>query len=166
MFCPVGNMAQFIKLWFAVGVRPKYENSIFLTVRFVLSIFMLPTCRKILSVLYIVFENTASYILYPPCRSPYTPPKEWSECPHYSTDTPNECFFNESHTSVWSSYTVQLRSRDQAILYDESLFNVEDIGEFTDFLLRTRAKLTQCPPCLKNCCIRWSIRAFNGKIED
>ncbi|XP_070706330.1 growth hormone receptor b [Pempheris klunzingeri] len=54
-------------------------------------------------------------------------PKEWSECPHYSTDRPNECFFNENHTSIWTYYSVQLRSRDQATLYDENLFHVQDI---------------------------------------
>ncbi|XP_018558015.1 growth hormone receptor b isoform X2 [Lates calcarifer] len=54
-------------------------------------------------------------------------PKEWSECPHYSTDRPNECFFNENHTSVWTYYSVQLRSRDEAVLYDENHFNVQDI---------------------------------------
>ncbi|XP_035523483.1 growth hormone receptor b isoform X1 [Morone saxatilis] len=53
--------------------------------------------------------------------------KEWRECPHYSTDRPHECFFNENHTSVWITYRVQLRSRDQTVLYDESRFNVQDI---------------------------------------
>ncbi|KAM9794903.1 growth hormone receptor b [Syngnathus typhle] len=52
--------------------------------------------------------------------------KEWSECPHYSTERFNECFFNENHTSVWIDYTIQLRSRDQTI-YDEKHFNVENI---------------------------------------
>nr|AHG94936.1 growth hormone receptor 2 [Lateolabrax japonicus] len=60
-------------------------------------------------------------------KSPHASPKEWSECPHYSTDRPNECFFNESHTSVWTYYSVQLRSRDQATLYGEKLFYVQDI---------------------------------------
>nr|QRN75722.1 growth hormone receptor 2 [Trachinotus blochii] len=60
-------------------------------------------------------------------RSPLISPKEWSECPHYSTDRPNECFFNESHTSIWTYYSVQLRSRDQTVLYDENLFYVQDI---------------------------------------
>ncbi|XP_034752229.1 growth hormone receptor b [Etheostoma cragini] len=58
---------------------------------------------------------------------PHVSPKEWRECPHYSTDRPNECFFNENHTSVWTYYSVQLRSRDQATLYDESHFNLQDI---------------------------------------
>ncbi|XP_040914743.1 growth hormone receptor-like isoform X2 [Toxotes jaculatrix] len=56
-------------------------------------------------------------------------PKDWSECPHYSTDWPNECFFNENHTSIWTYYGVQLRSRDQTVLYDEYLFHVQDIVE-------------------------------------
>ncbi|XP_074546448.1 growth hormone receptor b [Halichoeres trimaculatus] len=55
------------------------------------------------------------------------PPEDWSECPHYSTERPNECFFNENHTSVWTKYRVQLRSKDQTILYDEKFFQVEDI---------------------------------------
>ncbi|XP_078127011.1 growth hormone receptor b isoform X1 [Sander vitreus] len=58
---------------------------------------------------------------------PYGFPKEWRECPHYSTDRPNECFFNENHTSIWTYYRVQLRSGDQANLYDEKHFNVQDI---------------------------------------
>ncbi|KAF3702310.1 Growth hormone receptor [Channa argus] len=60
-------------------------------------------------------------------KSPYLSLQEWSECPHYSTDQSNECFFNENHTTIWTSYSVQLRSRDQAMLYDEILFNVQDI---------------------------------------
>ncbi|XP_054467977.1 growth hormone receptor b isoform X2 [Anoplopoma fimbria] len=53
--------------------------------------------------------------------------KEWSECPHYSTDRPHECFFNENHTTIWTYYSVQLRSRDQSIVYEEILFQVSDI---------------------------------------
>lgn len=60
-------------------------------------------------------------------KPPHVSPKEWSECPHYSTDRPNECFFNENHTTIWTSYHIQLRSRDQATLYDENLFHVQDI---------------------------------------
>ncbi|XP_028318116.1 growth hormone receptor b isoform X2 [Gouania willdenowi] len=51
----------------------------------------------------------------------------WSECPHYSTESPNECFFNKNHTSIWTSYSVQLCSRDRTVLYDENLFHVQDI---------------------------------------
>ncbi|XP_031711605.1 growth hormone receptor b isoform X2 [Anarrhichthys ocellatus] len=60
-------------------------------------------------------------------KPPPNSSKEWSECPYYSTDRPNECFFDENHTSVWTYYSVQLRSRDQAILYDENLFDVYEI---------------------------------------
>uniref|UniRef100_A0A8C7T356 Growth hormone receptor b n=1 Tax=Oncorhynchus mykiss TaxID=8022 RepID=A0A8C7T356_ONCMY len=55
-------------------------------------------------------------------------PKEWGECPRY-VDRTNECFFNESYTKVWMTYSVQLRSGDQDILYDEVIFTVEDIVE-------------------------------------
>ncbi|XP_019965011.2 growth hormone receptor b isoform X1 [Paralichthys olivaceus] len=54
-------------------------------------------------------------------------PKDWTECPHYSTERPNECFFNENHTVIWTLYNVQLRSADPAVLYDENLFYVQDI---------------------------------------
>ncbi|XP_044030063.1 growth hormone receptor b isoform X2 [Siniperca chuatsi] len=60
-------------------------------------------------------------------KPPQASPREWSECPQYSTDRPNECFFNENHTSIWTYYSVQLCSRDQGILYDEKLFHVQDI---------------------------------------
>ncbi|KAE8284818.1 Growth hormone receptor [Larimichthys crocea] len=60
-------------------------------------------------------------------KHPHAPPKDWTECPQYSTDRQNECFFNENHTFIWTFYSVQLRSRDQAVLYDEKLFNVQDI---------------------------------------
>ncbi|XP_073333496.1 growth hormone receptor-like isoform X2 [Pagrus major] len=60
-------------------------------------------------------------------KIPHDPPKEWSECPHYSTDRANECFFSENHTSIWTSYRVQLRSRDESTLYDQVMFNVQDI---------------------------------------
>uniref|UniRef100_A0A671WWR8 Growth hormone receptor b n=1 Tax=Sparus aurata TaxID=8175 RepID=A0A671WWR8_SPAAU len=60
-------------------------------------------------------------------RSPLDPPKEWTECPHYSIDRPNECFFNKNHTSVWTPYRVQLRSRDESTLYDENTFTVDAI---------------------------------------
>ncbi|XP_027881682.1 growth hormone receptor-like isoform X2 [Xiphophorus couchianus] len=53
--------------------------------------------------------------------------KNWNECPHYSAERPDECFFNENHTTVWTSYTVQLRSRDRAVLYDEISFSLEDL---------------------------------------
>ncbi|XP_037547868.1 growth hormone receptor b isoform X2 [Nematolebias whitei] len=59
---------------------------------------------------------------------PLTPSqKNWSECPHYSTERPNECFFNKNHTTIWTSYTVQLQSKDQTVLYDEITFDVSVI---------------------------------------
>lgn len=51
---------------------------------------------------------------------------EWMECPDYSTDRHDECFFNANHTYIWTSYRVQLRSRDQTVVYDESNFQVYD----------------------------------------
>nr|XP_043868107.1 growth hormone receptor-like isoform X2 [Solea senegalensis] len=60
-------------------------------------------------------------------KPPLTSPKEWSECPHYSAERPNECFFNENHTSIWTLYSVQLRSGDGNVLYDETFFFVQDI---------------------------------------
>lgn len=56
-------MAQFIKLWYATGIRPKYENNILQSVRFLLSIFMQIHSEYSVS-FCIVFENTASYILF------------------------------------------------------------------------------------------------------
>ncbi|XP_030006730.1 growth hormone receptor b isoform X2 [Sphaeramia orbicularis] len=53
--------------------------------------------------------------------------KDWTECPHYSSDRPNECFFNENHTTVWTNYGVQLYPRDLSDRYDENHFNVYDI---------------------------------------
>ncbi|XP_068430005.1 growth hormone receptor b [Clinocottus analis] len=69
------------------------------------------------------------YIIKKRCLvSPCTPPSaEWTECPHYSTDRPNECFFNKNHTSIWMYSGVELRSRDQNISYDHNFFYVQDI---------------------------------------
>ncbi|XP_026868216.2 growth hormone receptor b isoform X2 [Electrophorus electricus] len=52
---------------------------------------------------------------------------EWKECPSYSITRQNECFFNASHTFIWSYYTIQLRSRTQDFVYDEMFFSVEEI---------------------------------------
>uniref|UniRef100_H2U7S7 Growth hormone receptor b n=1 Tax=Takifugu rubripes TaxID=31033 RepID=H2U7S7_TAKRU len=60
-------------------------------------------------------------------KHPQTPPNEWRECPHYSAQSPNECFFDENHTTVWTFYTIQLRSGDQSIIYDENIIDVADI---------------------------------------
>ncbi|KAK7895413.1 hypothetical protein WMY93_020738 [Mugilogobius chulae] len=49
---------------------------------------------------------------------------DWTECPEYSLKHQDECFFSENHTTVWTIYRVQLRSRDQQTVYDESVFNV------------------------------------------
>uniref|UniRef100_A0A3Q2ZJW3 Growth hormone receptor b n=1 Tax=Kryptolebias marmoratus TaxID=37003 RepID=A0A3Q2ZJW3_KRYMA len=63
-------------------------------------------------------------------RIPPTPfQKNWRECPHYSVETPNECFFSENYTTIWTSYTVRLQSGDRTVLYDEASFDVTDIGE-------------------------------------
>lgn len=62
-------------------------------------------------------------------RHPHSPLSDWGECPRYSTHRPNECFFDEKHTSVWTPYTIQLRSRDESITYDQKVLVVEDIGE-------------------------------------
>lgn len=52
----------------------------------------------------------------------------WRECPSYnSTMRDNECFFDYTHTSIWVPYVIQLRSRDQDVVYDEVLFDVENI---------------------------------------
>ncbi|XP_067106151.1 growth hormone receptor b isoform X1 [Osmerus mordax] len=54
-------------------------------------------------------------------------PKVWSECPDYSSDTRDECYFSEEHTSVWIPYILRLCSRDPEDFYDELIFSVEDI---------------------------------------
>ncbi|XP_058271794.1 growth hormone receptor b isoform X1 [Hemibagrus wyckioides] len=51
---------------------------------------------------------------------------KWQECPSYSTTVENECYFDANHTSIWSRYFIQLRSRNN-IVYDEMFFSVEDI---------------------------------------
>ncbi|KAM9323365.1 growth hormone receptor b [Pholidichthys leucotaenia] len=66
-------------------------------------------------------------IFYINRKSPSIFPNNWSECPHYSTEMPHECFFNKNHTSIWTYYSLQLHSRDLAALYDESHFFVQDI---------------------------------------
>lgn len=55
--------------------------------------------------------------------------RNWMECPNYTATVPNECYFNKSYTSIWTSYCLQLRSRHRNVTYDERCFNVEDIGE-------------------------------------
>uniref|UniRef100_A0A3B3TD74 Growth hormone receptor a n=2 Tax=Paramormyrops kingsleyae TaxID=1676925 RepID=A0A3B3TD74_9TELE len=53
--------------------------------------------------------------------------RTWMECPNYTASVPNECYFNKSYTSIWTSYCLQLRSRHHNVTYDERCFNVEDI---------------------------------------
>ncbi|XP_029940575.1 growth hormone receptor-like [Salarias fasciatus] len=60
-------------------------------------------------------------------QSPTSPPTNWSECPHYSTERPNQCFFSKAHTKIWTSYRVKLCSRSLDTEYDEIGFHVEDI---------------------------------------
>ncbi|XP_062411241.1 growth hormone receptor b isoform X2 [Sardina pilchardus] len=54
-------------------------------------------------------------------------PGEWKECPKYTLLRENECYFDKRHTQVWVAYKIELRSRDQSIIYDEDLFTVETI---------------------------------------
>ncbi|KAM6985198.1 growth hormone receptor b [Aplochiton taeniatus] len=58
---------------------------------------------------------------------PSNPDKEWKECPHYSFDGGDECYFDRTHTVIWTPYKIQLRSMDEALVYDILTFNVEDI---------------------------------------
>ncbi|XP_020491733.1 growth hormone receptor b isoform X1 [Labrus bergylta] len=84
-------------------------------------------CRWNVGTFQNVSERGDLRLLYIKKKAPHASLKEWSECPHYSTDRPNECFFNENHTSIWTYYSVQLRSKDEAIQYDEKFFQIEDI---------------------------------------
>ncbi|KAJ8380806.1 hypothetical protein SKAU_G00015840 [Synaphobranchus kaupii] len=52
---------------------------------------------------------------------------EWRECPEYSASVPNECYFNKSHTDIWTKYCIQLRSQAQNITYSDLCFDVENI---------------------------------------
>ncbi|CAL8387037.1 unnamed protein product [Boreogadus saida] len=49
------------------------------------------------------------------------------ECPQYGPPGTSECYFSENHTSIWIYYSVQLFSRDRAVLYDERIFPIEEI---------------------------------------
>ncbi|XP_030625090.1 growth hormone receptor b isoform X2 [Chanos chanos] len=51
----------------------------------------------------------------------------WHECPSYNANGENECYFDQSHTIIWYSYGIQLRSRSHNITHDELYFNVENI---------------------------------------
>ncbi|CAF93295.1 unnamed protein product [Tetraodon nigroviridis] len=73
------------------------------------------------------FQSNQLRLFYLNRRHPQSPPTDWTECPHYSSQMPNECFFNEDHTTVWTFYTIQLRSRDESIVYDQKVLDVADI---------------------------------------
>ncbi|CAL8320844.1 unnamed protein product [Lota lota] len=49
------------------------------------------------------------------------------ECPQYGPPGTSECYFSESHTSIWTDYSVQLFSRDRDVRYDERFFHIEEI---------------------------------------
>ncbi|XP_061881700.1 growth hormone receptor a [Entelurus aequoreus] len=53
--------------------------------------------------------------------------KEWKECPQY-LHSKRECFFDGNHTSVWTTYCLQLRSQDNVTYLNENdCFSVENI---------------------------------------
>ncbi|KPP68552.1 hypothetical protein Z043_112763 [Scleropages formosus] len=54
-------------------------------------------------------------------------PGTWHECPEYSVSVPNECYFSTRHTSVWTSYCVQLHDAALDATYDELCFSVDSI---------------------------------------
>ncbi|KAJ8260741.1 hypothetical protein COCON_G00164640 [Conger conger] len=54
-------------------------------------------------------------------------PKVWQECPQYSWSELGECFFNKTHTSIWTTYCLHLVSRDRGVTYDNTCFSVENI---------------------------------------
>ncbi|KAJ8402011.1 hypothetical protein AAFF_G00372460 [Aldrovandia affinis] len=56
-----------------------------------------------------------------------TPPKDWQECPQYNWSAQSECFFDKTHTSIWTTYCIQLVSRDRNVTYDHMCFSVENI---------------------------------------
>ncbi|XP_075993070.1 growth hormone receptor-like [Genypterus blacodes] len=85
------------------------------------------SCRWALGSFLNLSEPGELRLFYINKKPPHLSPKEWSECPHYSMERPHECFFNENHTTIWTYYSVQLRSKDQDVLYDEDFFLVQDI---------------------------------------
>ncbi|XP_064163082.1 growth hormone receptor-like [Anguilla rostrata] len=54
-------------------------------------------------------------------------PKVWQECPQYSWSVESECFFNKTHTSIWTTYCLQLVSKDRGVTYDNTCLSVENI---------------------------------------
>ncbi|XP_019728275.1 growth hormone receptor a isoform X2 [Hippocampus comes] len=52
---------------------------------------------------------------------------EWKECPEYFHSR-RECFFDRNHTSIWTPYCLQLRSRDNVTYFNtDDCFSVENI---------------------------------------
>ncbi|XP_060236515.1 growth hormone receptor [Meriones unguiculatus] len=52
-------------------------------------------------------------------------PQEWKECPDYVSAGENSCYFNASHTSVWTPYCIKLTTN--GILLDQKCFTVDEI---------------------------------------
>ncbi|XP_067838462.1 growth hormone receptor-like isoform X2 [Heptranchias perlo] len=53
---------------------------------------------------------------------------DWKECPKYMQNE-NSCYFNQTYTSIWISYCVQLKSdfQDQNITFDKRCFSIDNI---------------------------------------
>ncbi|XP_077378608.1 growth hormone receptor a [Festucalex cinctus] len=52
---------------------------------------------------------------------------EWKECPEYFYSR-RECFFDRNHTAIWTTYCLQLRSRDNVTYFNtDDCFTVENI---------------------------------------
>ncbi|XP_048383609.1 growth hormone receptor a isoform X1 [Stegostoma tigrinum] len=53
---------------------------------------------------------------------------DWKECPKYMHNE-NACYFNQTYTSIWISYCVQLKSdiQDQNITFDKRCFSIDNI---------------------------------------
>ncbi|XP_041041642.1 growth hormone receptor-like [Carcharodon carcharias] len=53
---------------------------------------------------------------------------DWKECPKYMHNE-NSCYFNQTYTSIWISYCVQLKSdfQDQNITFDKRCFSIDNI---------------------------------------
>lgn len=56
-----------------------------------------------------------------------SPVNEWRECPKYIHSN-RECFFDKNHTSVWTTYCMQLRSHNVTYSDQDYCFFVENIG--------------------------------------
>ncbi|XP_038659847.1 growth hormone receptor a [Scyliorhinus canicula] len=53
---------------------------------------------------------------------------DWRECPEYLHNE-NSCYFNQTYTSIWISYCVQLKSdfQEQNITFDKHCFSIDNI---------------------------------------